>query len=145
MEDKINITNEKDYPRIKTGNFIVASKDGDDERQSDPLVTNSYFATFLENKPEYWDNLNIMLYREGRLRKHAAAVEDIVDKFSFLFLARDQVAYHESKLNWYKRFYVQISEFSFLLAPRKPDFTRSGAILQINLTRIIVTSKNNSN
>ena len=42
-------------------------------------------------------------------------------------------------------FNLQISEFSFLLAPKKLNFTRSGAILQINLTHIIVTSKNNSN
>jgi len=30
---------------------------------------------------------------------------------------------------------IQTSDFSFLLAPRKPDFTRSGAILQNNLTQ----------
>jgi len=43
------------------------------------------------------------------------------------------------------KYQLQISDFSFLLAPRKPDFTRSGAISQNNLTLIIVTVLINSN
>jgi hypothetical protein len=103
-----------DYPRIKKGSLIVAVKDNYDGKKPDYLATNSYFATFLRNKPPYWEKLLDLLYREGRLKKYASPVEDIVDKFSFLFLAKDQISFHESQLNWRKRFFVKYFAYTFV-------------------------------
>ena len=101
-------------PRLKKDKFIAATKNGHDRSSPDYLATNSYFATFLKNKPLYWDALNEMLYGKGRLRKYAGIVEDIIDKFSFLFLARDQIASHESQLNPHKRFFVKYFVYTFV-------------------------------
>ena len=114
MSEEKTIQVNHDSPRIKKGNFIVAVKDGHDGNAPDYLATNSYFATFLKNRPIYWDDLHNMLYGQGRLRKYAGAVEDIIDKFSFLFLAKDQIAHYESQLNWHKRFFVKYFVYTFV-------------------------------
>jgi len=102
------------YPKINKGSMIVAVKDGTNEKKADQLITNSYFATFLEKRPTYWEKLISLLYGKGRLKKYASIVEDIVDKFSFLFLAKDQILSHEMQLNVQKRFYVKYFAYTFV-------------------------------
>lgn len=102
------------HPRIKKGKMIIATKDSAIAASVDLLLSNSYMARHVTQKPEYWNRLLELLYGSGRLRKHAGAVEDIVDKFSFLLLARDQVVGFEATGNPDKRFFVKYFAYTFV-------------------------------
>lgn len=102
------------FPRLKKGAMIMARKDGTPDSKSDVLFTNSYLGPFIQEKPEYWGKLLEMLYGEGRLRKFASAVEDIVEKFSFLALAKDQIAERENTKDARKRFFVKYHAYSYI-------------------------------
>ncbi len=102
------------FPRIKKGPMIVATKDGAPEEEVDRLLVNSYMGRHVIEKPAYWSTLLRMLYGNGRLRIHAGAIEDIVDKFSFLLLARDQISDLENKTISDKRFYIKYFSYTFV-------------------------------
>lgn len=102
------------FPRTKTGKMIFMVKDGAKGEKPDQLLTNSYLGKYVIKKPDYWDKLLEMLYGEGRLRKYAATVEDIVDKFSFLVLAKDQINQHEAQLTPQKLFFVKYFTYTFV-------------------------------
>jgi len=105
---------EEIFPRLKRGKMIIATKDGPKDSRSDVLFTNSYLGPYVLQKPAYWEKLIGMLYGEGRLRNFASVVEDIVEKFSFLALAKDQIAEHEKTRDPRKRFFVQYFVYSYI-------------------------------
>jgi len=102
------------HPRIKKGKMIIATKDSAIAENVDLLLSNSYMARHVIHKPDYWPRLLELLYGAGRLRRYAEAVEDIVDKLSFLLLARDQVLGHEDTSNPDKRFFVKYFAYTFV-------------------------------
>lgn len=102
------------HPRIKKGKMTIATKDSAIAANADLLLSNSYMARHVTQKPDYWAKLLEMLYGAGHLRKYADAVEDIVDKFSFLLLARDQVLVLEETTNPDKRFFVKYFAYTFV-------------------------------
>ncbi len=104
----------RQYPRIKKGKMIVATKDGAPDDKADQLLANSYMSKHVVAKPEYWSKLLHMLYGRGRLRKYAGAVEDIVDKFSFLMLAKDQIVAYENTLHHEKRFLIKYFAYTYV-------------------------------
>lgn len=103
-----------EHPRIKKGPITVAHKDPKPGETSDMLIANSFFRTFLQTTPDYWEKLLDLLYRGGRLRLYASSVEDTVEKFSFLFLSRDQIRRYEPLDNDNKRFYIKYFAYSFI-------------------------------
>jgi Cthe_2314-like HEPN len=102
------------HPRIKKGRITPAYKEGKPGEIPDFLISNTYFSTFLKSKPPYWDDLLRVLYYNGRLVKYASGVEDIVDKFSFLFLSRDKINQYEELQDWSKCFYIKFLTYSFI-------------------------------
>ena len=92
----------------------MATKDSAIAANVDLLLSDSYMARHVTQKPPYWTKLLELLYGAGRLRKYASAVEDIVDKFSFLLLARDQVLGLEDTGNPEKRFFVKYFAYTFV-------------------------------
>jgi hypothetical protein len=102
------------HPRTKKGKMIVATKDGPPGESPDRLLVNSYMGRHVVKKPEYWTKLLTMLYGEGRLKTYAGAVEDIVDKFSFLLLAKDAVLRFEETSDPDKRFYVKYFAYTYM-------------------------------
>lgn len=92
----------------------MATKDGSPEEEADRLLVNSYMGRHVIEKPEYWSKLLRMLYGKGRLRIYAGAVEDIVEKFSFLLLARDQIAALENQTLPDKRFHIKYFSYTFV-------------------------------
>ncbi|MEW6674361.1 MAG: Cthe_2314 family HEPN domain-containing protein [Thermodesulfobacteriota bacterium] len=104
----------KEHPRIKKGKITPMYKEGNEGGFRDFLIQNSYFATCLDRRPLYWGKLLRLLYGEGRLYVYASIVEDIVDKFSFLFLSKDQIISIEGELNWSKRFYIKYYTYTFV-------------------------------
>lgn len=102
------------FPRIKKGPLLVATKDGAPGEEMDRLLANSYMKRHVQEKPEYWRKLNEMLYSKGRLKVYAGAVEDIVDKFSFLMLARDEIAAHEKTKTLDRLFHIQYHVYSYV-------------------------------
>ena len=94
--------------------MIIAVKDGALDDESDQLLANSYMAKHIVAKPEYWPKLLKMLYSKGRLLKYAGKVEDIVDKFSFLMLARDQISTYENTINHEKRFFIKYFAYTYV-------------------------------
>lgn len=94
--------------------MIIATKDGALDGESDRLLANSYMAKHIVAKPEYWSKLLQMLYGKGRLLKYAGKVEDIVDKFSFLMLARDQISTYENTINHEKRFFIKYFSYTYV-------------------------------
>jgi len=103
-----------EHPRIKRGPITVAHKDPKPGETSDMLIANSFFRTFLQTTPDYWEKLLDLLYRGGRLRLYASSVEDTVEKFSFLFLSREQIRRYEPLDNDNKRFYIKYFAYSFI-------------------------------
>nr|WP_321402030.1 hypothetical protein [uncultured Desulfobacter sp.] len=85
------------FPRIKKGPMTFATKDGSPNEEVDRLLTNSYMGRHIAQKPDYWPKLLRMVYGNGRLRTYTGAVENIVEKFSFLLLARDEIIDLEKK------------------------------------------------
>lgn len=55
-----------------------------------------------------------MLYGGGRLRKFATIVEDIVEKFSFLALAQDQITESESRRDREKKFFIHYHTYAYV-------------------------------
>jgi hypothetical protein len=106
--------NEDRFPRIKKGPMLMATRDGNPDEKIDRLLVNSYMHRHIQEKPEYWAKLNEMLYAQGRLKKYAGAVEDIVEKYSFLMLARDQITAYEAITNIDKLFHVKYHTYSFV-------------------------------
>lgn len=104
----------RSHPRIKRGKMVMATKDGASAANVDRLLVNSYMARNVTEKPDYWPKLLGMLYGEGRLRNYTNHVEDIVDKFSFLLLARDQVLVLEETRSPDKRFFVKYFAYTFV-------------------------------
>ena len=104
----------QEYPRIKKGKFISAVKGGTGSGNVDQLLANSYMARHVLAKPEYRAKLQEMLYGQGRLRNYAGAVEDIVDKLSFLMLAKDQIIAYESTESSTKRFFVKYFAYTYV-------------------------------
>ncbi len=104
----------RQFPRKKKGKMIIATKDGAPDDEGDQLLANSYMAKHIEAKPEYWSKLLQMLYGEGRLLKYAGKVEDIVDKFSFLMLSKDQIFAYENTLNHEKRFFIKYFAYTYV-------------------------------
>jgi hypothetical protein len=102
------------HPRIKKGTMIIATRDSAIAAKVDLLLSDSYMARHVTQKPDYWTRLLEMVYGAGRHRKYTGAVEDIVDKFSFLLLARDQVFGLENTANPDKRFYVKYYAYTFV-------------------------------
>lgn len=92
----------------------MASKDDSLEKEADRLLVNSYMGRHVIEKPPYWSKLLRMLYGKGRLRTYAGAVEDIVEKFSFLLLARDQIATLENQTLPDKRFHIKYFSYTFV-------------------------------
>lgn len=103
-----------EHPRIKKGRITPAYKEAKAGEKSDFLISNTYFRTFLQTTPPYWDKLLDLLYRGGRLKKYASIVEDVIDKFSFLFLSRDQIRHHESLLDASKKFHIKYFTYTFI-------------------------------
>lgn len=93
--------------------MIVARKDGPSTTGGD-LFTNTYLGRFVSETPDYWAKLHEMIYGNGRLKKFAAIIEDIVEKFSFLALARDQVYDSERRSDHDKRFFVKYHTYNFI-------------------------------
>lgn len=108
----------RQYPRTKKGKMIVATKDGAPGEKGDRLLANSYMAKHVKAKPAYWSKLMDMLYVGGRLPKYAGAVEDIVDKFSFLMLARDQILVYENTPNPEKRFFIKYFTYTYVFVTK---------------------------
>lgn len=104
----------QEHPRIKKGRMTLATKDGAPGQSADQLLANSYMGRHVVRKPEYWGKILDLLYRDGRARDHADAVEDIVDKFSFLLLAKDQLLGHERVVSPDKRFYVKFLVYNYV-------------------------------
>jgi len=102
------------FPRIKKGAMLMARKDGSDSHKADVLFTNSYLGLFVQQRPAYWSKLLEMLYGDGRIRKFASVVEDIVEKFSFLALAKDQIAESEARRDPQKQFFVKYHTYSYI-------------------------------
>jgi hypothetical protein len=102
------------HPRIKKGKMIIATKDSAVAAKVDFLLADSYMARHVTQKPDYWAKLLELLYGAGRHRRYTGAVEDIVDKFSFLLLARDQVFGLEATGNPDKRFFVKYYAYTFV-------------------------------
>lgn len=102
------------FPRIKKGPMIYATKDGTSEEKSDHLLVNSYMGRHIIEKPQYWSKLLKMLYGNGRARTYAGAVENIVEKYSFLLLARDQIAGLENQTQSDKNFYIKYFSYTFV-------------------------------
>lgn len=92
----------------------LATKDGAPDQPADQLLANSYMGRHVVRKPEYWGKILELLYRGGRARDHADAVEDVVDKFSFLLLAKDQLLGHERSVSPDKRFYVKFLVYNYV-------------------------------
>jgi len=92
----------------------MATKDGTPEEEADRLLVNSYMGRHVIEKPEYWSKLLRMLYEKGRLRTYAGAVEDIVEKYSFLLLARDQIGGLENQTQPDKRFHIKYFSYTFV-------------------------------
>lgn len=104
----------RQFPKIKKRKMTIATKDGAPGDEGDRLLANSYMAKHIVDKPEYWSKLLQMLYGEGRLLKYAGKVEDIVDKFSFLMLAKDQIVAYENTLNHDKRFFIKYFAYTYV-------------------------------
>lgn len=102
------------HPRTKRGKMIVATKGGPPGESSDRLLVNSYMGKHVVQKPDYWTKLLTMLYGKGRLKRYAGAVEDIVDKFSFLLLAKDAVLRYEDTSDPEKRFFVKYFAYTYV-------------------------------
>ena len=102
-----------EHPRLIRGSLIVCSKDGQPPKGG-ILFANTYLGRHIKEVPDYWDNLHKMIYGRGRLKKYAAIVEDIVDKFSFLFLARDQFGVSEQLRDPVKRFLAQYHTYTYV-------------------------------
>ena len=102
-----------EHPRIIRGAVIVARKDGPPTKAG-VLFTNTYLGRFVNETPDYWDKLHDMIYGKGRLRKFASMVEDLVEKFSFLALARDQISEHEKRRDREKLFFVKFHTYSYV-------------------------------
>lgn len=105
------MTNE--HPRILKGAMMMARKDGPDT-PAGALFTNTYMGGKLNEVPEYWPKLHEMIYSAGRLRKYAEIVEDIVEKFSFVAIARDQVREIEARRDREKRFFVKYHTYTYI-------------------------------
>ena len=114
MDDSETHPHQQQYPRIKKGKMIIATKDSPPGEKADRLITNSYMARHVISKPDYWAKLLDMLYGRGRLRKYAGAVEDIFDKFSFLILAKDQVLAYEKQHSPDKRFFIKYFTYTYV-------------------------------
>jgi uncharacterized protein YuzE len=104
----------QEYPRIKKGKLISAVKGNTGPGNMDQLLANSYMSRHVAAKPEYWAKLVEMLYGQGRLRNYAGAVEDIVDKLSFLMLAKDQIIAYEGTESSTKRFFVKYFAYTYV-------------------------------
>jgi len=102
------------FPRFKQGPIVMATKDGSPKEETDSLLVNSYMGRHVIEKPEYWPKLLKMLYENGRIQTYAGAIEDIVDKFSFLLLARDQIEHLESITLPDKRFHIKYFTYTFV-------------------------------
>ncbi len=102
-----------DHPRTIRGAMIIAQKDGPPNKGG-VLFTNTYLGHLVEEIPDYWDKLHQMIYGDGRLKKYATIVEDVVEKFSFLAIARDQINANEQRRDRQKRFFVQYHTYSYV-------------------------------
>lgn len=94
--------------------MVLATRDAAPGEEADRLLVNSYMGRHVHAKPDYWSKLLRMLYGSGRLKKYAGAVEDMVDKFSFMMLARDQITAYEATSHQDKRFYVKYFSYTFV-------------------------------
>lgn len=94
--------------------MVMATKDSAIAANVDLLLADSYMGRHVIDKPGYWAKLLDMLFGAGQLKKYAGQVEDIVDKFSFLLLARDQVSTLEETSNPDKRFFVKYFTYTFV-------------------------------
>lgn len=102
------------HPRIKRGRMMRAIKDGTPGESVDQLLANTYMARHVVKKPAYWEKILDLLYRDGRIRHYAEAAEDIVEKFSFLLLAKDQLLAHETTATPDKRFFVKFFTYNYI-------------------------------
>ena len=93
--------------------MTIARKDGPPTKGG-ILFTNTYLGRFVNETPDYWEKLHEMIYSSGRVRGVATMVEDIVEKFSFLAIARDQILESEKRRDREKRFFVQYHTYSFV-------------------------------
>lgn len=92
--------------------MIVATKDGLDSIPE--MFGNTYLSKFSKGDPDYWSKLHGMLYGGGRLRKFASCFEDIVEKFSFAAIARDQISEHETRKDYQKIYIVKYHLYSYI-------------------------------
>lgn len=102
-----------EHPRLIRGALNVFRKDGPPTKGG-ALFANTSLGPKIQEAPKYWDKLHEMIYGGGRLRKYATIVEDIVEKFSFLDVARDQIKETESRRDPGKMFYTQYHTYAYV-------------------------------